>query len=129
MLYNVIILVQPIDKYIYGGKMFNLVLLIGKMTDKPVLRTLENGQIVGHFAIAVQRPFKNMDGEYETYFINCSVWNAMAQNMVEYCNKGSTVAVRGHLITKDEKIINDKGEQINIKIPSIYVERINFISL
>ena len=64
---------QPIDKYIYGGKMFNLVLLIGKMTDKPTLRTLENGQIVGNFSLAVHRPFKNMEGEYETYFINCSV--------------------------------------------------------
>ncbi len=109
--------------------MFNLVLLIGKMTDKPTLKTLENGQVVGNFSLAVHRPFKNMEGEYDTYFINCTVWNGIAQNIAEYCNKGSTVAVRGHLITKEEKIINDKGEQINIKIPSIYVERINFISL
>ena len=120
---------QPIDKYISGGKMFNLVLLIGKMTDKPELKKLENGHVVGHFGLAVHRPFKNADGEYETYFINCTIWNGIAQNMVEYCNKGSTIAVRGHLITRDEKIINEKGEQINIKVPSIYVERVHFISL
>ena len=47
--------------------MFNLVLLIGKMTDKPTLRTLENGQIVGNFALAVQRPFKNMEGKISSY--------------------------------------------------------------
>ena len=53
----------------------------------------------------------------------------MAQNMAEYCNKGSMIGVRGHVTTRDEKILNDKGEQITIKIPSIYVERVNFLSL
>lgn len=109
--------------------MYNIVLLIGRLTDKPHLKTLENGQIVGNFCIAVQKPFKNMEGEYETNFIHCSIWNGMAQNMAEYCNKGSLIAVRGHVSTKDEKIVNDKGEQISIKIPSIYVERVNFLSL
>lgn len=109
--------------------MYNIVLLIGRLTDKPTLKKLENGNNVGNFTLAVKRPFKNMDGEYDTYFINCSIWNGIAENMVEYCNKGSLIGVRGHLMTRDEKIVNDKGEQINIKVPTIYVERVQFISL
>ena len=109
--------------------MYNAVILIGRITDKPSIKTLENGHSVGNFTIVVNRPFKNLDGEYEQYFIQCTVWNGIAESMSEYCKKGSVIGVKGHLTTKDEKIINDKGEQISIKVPNIYVEKINFIHL
>ena len=38
-----------------------------------------------------------MDGEYETDFLDCTLWQAVAESTVEYCKKGDIVGVRGRL--------------------------------
>ena len=113
--------------------MYNSVILIGRTTDKPTLRTLDNGFSVGNLTLAVNRPFKNSDGEYDTDFINCTMWNGVANSANEFCRKGSVVAVKGLLVTKDDSVMitTESGEQIkkNIKVLDIQVEKVIFIKL
>jgi len=58
--------------------MFNHVVLIGRLTQKPVLKTFENGIKVCDITLAVMRPFKNTAGEYDTDFIPVSLWYSYA---------------------------------------------------
>ena len=75
----------------------NSVILIGRMTRDPELRRTANGDAVTSFTLAVDRGFKNQAGESMTDFINCVVWKKTAENVEQYCFKGSLVAVEGRL--------------------------------
>ena len=55
--------------------MHNLVYLIGRLTEDPVVTKLEDGQETLPFVLAVQRSYKNADGIYEADFIRCVLWN------------------------------------------------------
>ena len=113
--------------------MFNSVFLIGRITDKPNIKKLESGLVVGNFVLAVNRPYKNADGENEVDFIPCTVWNSNATNMNEFCNKGSLIGLKGMLQMKEESvgITKDDGEVLrkNIKVMDIFVEKIIFLKL
>ena len=111
--------------------MYNNVLLIGRTTDKPKIKQLDSGLIVGNLTLAVHRPFKNTDGEYETDFINCTLWNGIASSANEFCNKGSLIGVRGYLVTKEETIYfkNEEGVEFKktIKVNDLNVDKVIFI--
>ena len=111
--------------------MFNNVLLIGRAVDKPSVKTLESGANVGHLTIAINRPFKNLEGKQEVDFINCVMWGPIASSAADYINKGSLIFVRGFLKTKEETVYFNKEEDLkkNLKSYEVYVEKINFIKL
>lgn len=77
--------------------MYNRVILIGRLTRDPELRYTANGAAVASFCLAVDRPFKNGNGEKETDFINIVAWNKLGQSCAEYLQKGSLAAVEGRL--------------------------------
>ncbi|ECV5037245.1 single-stranded DNA-binding protein, partial [Listeria monocytogenes] len=54
--------------------MMNRVVLVGRLTKDPDLRYTPAGVAVATFTLAVNRPFKNAQGEQEADFINCVVW-------------------------------------------------------
>lgn len=75
----------------------NKVILIGRLTKDPELKTTTSGVSVTSFTLAVNRPFTSASGEREADFINCVVWRKQAENVARYVNKGSQVAVEGRL--------------------------------
>lgn len=77
--------------------MINRVVLVGRMTRDPELRRTGNGTPVTSFSLAINRNFSNVNGERQTDFINCVVWNKAAENVKNYCFKGSLVGVEGRL--------------------------------
>lgn len=77
--------------------MLNSVVLIGRMTKDPELRYTQAGKGVASFTLAVDRPFKNANGDKETDFINCVQWGKGAEFTAQYTAKGSLVAVEGRL--------------------------------
>ncbi len=77
----------------------NRVLLVGRLTRDPELRTTPSGMAVTRFTIAVSRNFTNRNGERETDFINCSAWGRQADNISKYCRKGSLVSAEGRIRT------------------------------
>jgi len=77
------------------------------LTKKPIIQKNE-GKMSCHITLAVKRQFKNSDGIYETDFINCTVWNVIAEKVCEFCDKGDLISVKGRIqnnnyVGKDEK--------------------------
>ena len=79
----------------------NKVILIGRLTKDPELRTIASGNATTSFTIAVNRNFTNQNGEREADFINCVAWRKQAENVAKYCTKGSQVAVDGRIQTRN----------------------------
>jgi len=77
--------------------LLNRVVLIGRLTKDPELRYTPNGKAVGSFSLAVDRPFKNQQGEREADFINIVVWGPQAESCANYLTKGKLAAVDGRL--------------------------------
>lgn len=77
--------------------MLNRIVLIGRLTKDPELRYTPNGKAVASFTLAVDRPFKNQQGEREADFINIVVWGTQAENCANYLSKGKLAAADGRL--------------------------------
>ena len=75
----------------------NKVVLIGRLTKDPELRTTPNGISNASFSLAVNRNFKNKEGVIEPDFFNVIVWRRQAENVSKYCSKGTQVCVEGRL--------------------------------
>ncbi len=111
--------------------MINIVTLVGVITEEPVLKEFENGLKGAFIVLRVTRPFKSMEGTYESDFIRCSLWEGIAQNTCEYCRKGDVIGVRGRLVSKTEDVVfNCEKEQHVKKISMLHlvVERVSFIT-
>jgi len=75
----------------------NIVVLIGRLTADPELRYTQAGNAVATFNLAVDRPFKNAQGESETDFIPIVVWGKSAEACANYLAKGRLCAVAGRI--------------------------------
>ena len=71
----------------------NKAILVGRLTKDPELKMTENTKReVCQFTIAVNRPYTNEDGERKADFINCVVWDKLAENLSKYQKKGNNKA-------------------------------------
>ena len=102
--------------------MHNMVYLIGRLTQDIEIVEMEDGVKRGKLVLAVQRPYKNFDGIYETDFIDCILWNAVAENTAEYCKKGDLVGIKGRIQTRCYE--TEDGEKK--KITEIIVDKLSF---
>lgn len=104
--------------------MLNNVILVGRLTKSPELKELPDGKNVANLTIAVNRPFKNQEtNEYDTDFIQCTLWNAVALSAYEYCKKGSTIGIKGRLVNRDNEI-----KEVKFQSLELIAEHITFIS-
>lgn len=78
----------------------NKVVLIGRLTRDPELRYTGSNIPVATFSLAVNRNFSNAAGEREADFINVVVWRKQAENVKNYLNQGSQVAIDGRIQTR-----------------------------
>ena len=76
--------------------MLNSVIIMGRLTADPELRTTTSGLSVTSFTVAVDRNYKSGD-ERQTDFINCVAWRATADFVTRYFRKGQMIAVQGSL--------------------------------
>lgn len=77
--------------------MVNSVVLIGRLTRDPELRTTTTGKNVSSFSIAVNKRIKPQDGSPDADFFNIVAWNKDADYVVNYLTKGRLIAVEGRL--------------------------------
>ena len=87
----------------------NKSILLGRLTRDPELRQTASGTAVAGFSVAVNRRFKNADGEYETDFINCTAWRQTAEFVCKYFQKGSMIAVVGSI--QNQKYTDKDGNE------------------
>lgn len=92
--------------------MINRVVLIGRLTKDVELKYTQSGKAVGSFSIAVQRAFKNANGDRESDFINCVVWGKTAENFANFTGKGALTAVEGRLATRNYE--NNQGQRVYV---------------
>lgn len=77
--------------------MLNQIVLVGKLVNDPIVEENENGKNVSVITLAIPRSYKNTEGEYDTDFVDVTLWNSIASNTVEYCKKGDVVGVKGRV--------------------------------
>lgn len=75
----------------------NIVIIIGRLTRDPELRTTASQIPVATFTVAVDRKFKNANGDREADFIQCVAWRQQGEFVSKYFTKGSRIAVTGTL--------------------------------
>lgn len=102
----------------------NQVVLVGRLTDNPVAVETVNGKKVTTVIVAVQRNYKNADGIYETDFIRCVLWNAVAANTSEYCHAGDVIGIKGRLQNRAYENENKETKYIT----EVIAEKITFLS-
>lgn len=78
----------------------NSVCLIGRLTKDPELKTTNSGKPMSVFTLAVQRSYLK-DGQPDADFIRCVAWGNTAENLCQYMNQGSMVAVVGRIQTSN----------------------------
>lgn len=101
----------------------NKILLTGRLTKDPELRTTTSGLAVASFSIAVNRTFKNKEGNYDADFFNVSVFGKQAGNVSKYCFKGSQVGVEGRLQSRSY----DAQDGTKRYVTDIIADRVEFL--
>lgn len=102
----------------------NKVILTGNLTRDPELYEIADRSSVLKFNIAVNRGFKDADGNYITDFFNVSVWGDKGVNCGRYLFKGSKVGVVGRLQNRTYK---DK-EGNNRIVTEVVAEDVEFLT-
>ena len=90
----------------------NNVNLIGRLTKAPELKQTASNTNVLTGTLAVNRTFKNQNGEREADFINIVAWRQQAEIIVQYCGKGSQIGVTGHVQTRNYE--NQQGQRVYV---------------
>lgn len=75
----------------------NKVILMGRLTRDVEMRQTPSGASVARFSIAVNRRFKNSEGNYDADFINCVAWRQTGEFISRYFQKGSMISVVGSI--------------------------------
>lgn len=81
--------------------MINRAVLTGRLTKDPELRTTQSGLSVVSFNLAVDRPYKDNNGNYGADFISCVIWRKAAENFCNFTFKGSLVGIDGRIQTRN----------------------------
>lgn len=92
--------------------MLNNVVLVGRMTKDAELRYTPQNQAIATFTLAVNRNFKNANGEREADFINCVIWRQQAENLANWAKKGVLIGITGRIQTRSYE--NQQGQRVYV---------------
>ena len=90
--------------------MINRVILVGRLTKDPEYRQTQSRVSTATFTLAVNRTFKNKNGEREADFINVVVFRQQAENVSKYLSKGSLAGVDGRIQSRSYE--NKEGQRV-----------------
>lgn len=102
--------------------MLNQVILVGRIASEFTTKE-EDGKKITTVTIAIPRSFKNMDGEYETDFVDIRLFDSVATNTKEYCKKGDIIGVKGRIQSTEIEKFHSK-----MKVLEVIAERVTFLS-
>lgn len=92
--------------------MINNVVLIGRLTRDAELRYTPSNIAVATFNLAVNRNFKNDNGDREADFINVVMWRQQAENFANWVKKGNLVGITGRIQTRSYD--NQQGQRVYV---------------
>lgn len=102
----------------------NKIILVGRLSKNPELKSTQNGNSIVTFTVAVQRNYKNKEGNYDADFINCRAWNRTGEMINQYFSKGKPIGIDGSL--RHDSWKDDGGEWHNLTY--VNVDSFEFIS-
>lgn len=100
----------------------NNISLTGRATKEIELRYTQSGKAISNGNIAVQRKFKNAQGEYDADFIDFIAWGKTGELMAEHIKKGEHFGITGELQTR----IWEKNDGTKIKVTEVNVTSFDF---
>lgn len=101
--------------------MLNKIFIMGRMTRDPELRRTQNGTAVTSFTLAVDRDFKDNDGEKIADFIDCVAWRTTAEFIAKNFAKGRMAVVEGRLQLRDFKDKDGTSRKVSeVQVDNIY---------
>ena len=103
--------------------MLNQIVIVGRLVKDPELKETEKGKKVTNITLAVPRNYKNVNGEYDTDFIDCILWTGVAENTAEYCKKGDLLGVKGRIQSRSY----EKEEQKKY-VTEVVAEKVTFLT-
>lgn len=92
--------------------MMNSTCLVGRLTKDVELRYTPSNVAVATFTLAVNRTFKNENGEREADFINCVMWRQQAENLANWGKKGALIGITGRIQTRSYD--NQQGQRVYV---------------
>lgn len=104
--------------------MLNHIVLIGRLVRDPELRYTSNGTPVANFTLAVERNYRNRQGETDVDYIKIVTWRKLAENVAHHLGKGRLVAVEGSLQIRKSQGKNDNRTYIN---PEVIANNVKFL--
>lgn len=104
--------------------MLNQVVLVGRLTKDPEVNKTEGNKHYSYITLAVPRSFKNINGDYDTDFIDCILWDSVAKSTAEYCHKGDIVGIKGRIQSR----IIEKEDGSKKYCLDVIAERTTFLS-
>ena len=104
---------------------FSKAIIIGNLTRDPELRSTPSGTQVCSFSVAVNRSYKDKNGETkeDVSFIDCTMWGRPAETIAQYAKKGTAILVSGRL---EQRSYETKDGQKRSRT-EIVVEEFNFL--
>ena len=103
--------------------MLNNVSLVGRLTNDVNLRYTPSNVAVATFTLAVNRTFKNENGDREADFINCVMWRQQAENLANWAKKGALIGVTGRIQTRSYD--NQQGQRVYVT--EVVAEQFQFL--
>ena len=104
--------------------MLNQVILVGRLVKSPELQLTETGKKMSLITLAVPRSYKNINGEYDTDFLDCTLWTNIAENTAEYCKTGDVIGIKGRVQSR----LVEKEDGTKIRKTDIIAEKVTFLS-
>lgn len=91
--------------------MLNHIVIMGRLTRDPEKRQTQSGTAVAGFTLAVDRDFKDQNGEKAADFIDVVAWRSSATFATTYFHKGDLAVVEGRLQLRDWKDQNGNARR------------------
>ncbi len=104
--------------------MVNQIVLVGRIARAPETKVTENGKKYATLTLAVPRNYKNVNGEYDTDFLDCTLWAAVAESTSEYCQTGDMIGVKGRIQSR----IVESPEGTKRRKTEIVAEKVTFLT-
>lgn len=86
--------------------MINRVILVGRITKDPEIKSTQSNIPVVSFTLAVNRQFSDQSGEKQADFIQCVVWRKQAENLARFVKKGALLGIEGRIQTRQYEADN-----------------------
>ena len=100
--------------------MINNVVLMGRLTAVPELKTTQSGISTVRFSVAVERRYNKQGEDRQTDFIDCVAWRQTAEFVSKYFNKGSMIAVVGSIQTRNYEDKNgNKRKAVEVQVDNV----------